>query len=315
MTKSTSDTAAAGSSTYARGIAWMLVGTVVFSVMPITIREATRHMHAFEAAFFRNLVALLIMTPWLVSTGFEAFRTARWRLYTTRALTGAVSMFCWFYGMSHMPLGAAQALSFTQPLFATLLAAVVLREDVRLRRWSATALGFVGVLIIIQPGASPIGLPETAVLVSAFFGAMSAVQVKSLSRTESTNAMVTFLALYMTPFSLLPALFVWTWPPVEAWFWIVAMGVVGTLGHLCVVKAYHLAEASALMTYDYIRLPMAAIFGWAIYNEPLTVTFWIGAAIIAGSAIYIAHRERTIRRRELDRSARGLAGDTVKTSN
>lgn len=315
MTTSTTDKAGADPSTHVQGIAWMLVGTVVFSVMPITVREATRHMHPFEAAFFRNLVALLIMTPWLVSTGFTAMRTSRWRLYTTRALTGAVSMFSWFYGMAHMPLGAAQALSFTQPLFATLLAAVVLREDVRLRRWSATVLGFVGVLIIIQPGSRPVGIPEMAVLLSALFGAMSAVQVKSLSRTESTSAMVFFLALYMTPFSLVPALFVWTWPPLEAWFWIAAMGTVGTIGHLCVVRAYHLAEASALMPYDYIRLPMAAIFGWAIYNEALTTTFWIGAAIIAGSAIYIAHRERVIRRRELDRSARGLAADTVKTRN
>lgn len=315
MTTPPSHRADASPATHAQGILWMLLGTFVFSVMPITIREATRHMHPFEAAFFRNVVALLIMTPWLVSTRFLALRTSRWRLYTTRALTGAVSMFSWFYGMTHMPLGAAQALSFTQPLFATLLAAVVLREDVRLRRWSATVLGFVGVVIIIQPGSQPVGIPEMAVLLSAFFGAMSAVQVKSLSKTESTSAMVFFLALYMTGFSFLPAVAVWTWPPLEAWFWIVAMGTVGTVGHLCVVRAYHLAEASALMPYDYIRLPMAAIFGWAIYNEALTTTFWIGASIIAGSAIYIAHRERTIRRRELDRSARGLAGDTVKTSN
>jgi S-adenosylmethionine uptake transporter len=280
MSTSLPERAAAGPSTHAKGIFWMLVGTLVFSVMPITVREATQHMHAFEAAFFRNLVALAIMFPWLASTGFAALKTARWRLYTSRALTGAVSMFCWFYGMSHMPMGSAQALSFTQPLFATVLAALILREDVRLRRWSATVLGFVGVLIIIQPGSQPVGVPEMAVLTSAFFGAISAVQVKSLSRTESTSAMVTFLALYMTPLSLIPALFVWTWPPMEAWFWIVAMGVVGTAGNLCVVRAYHLAEASALMTYDYIRLPLAAIFGWAIYNEALTATFWIGASII-----------------------------------
>ncbi|HZH29101.1 MAG TPA: DMT family transporter [Azospirillaceae bacterium] len=304
------DTSPAALPSFVQGVLWALAATVVFALMTVTIRESTRHMHPMVAVFWRNGVALLCMLPWIVRHGTAGLRTTKLRLYTTRALTGAVAMFTWFYGLTGMPLGTAQALGFTQPLFATLLAAMVLREDVRARRWSATLLGFAGVLIIIQPGARPVGLPEIAVLVSAFAGAMSAIQVKALAKTESTSAMVAFLAIYMTPISLVPALFVWTWPSVEAWGWVLAMGVLGTIGHLCIVRAYHMAEASALMPFDYVKLPLVALCGWALYGELLDHWFWIGSAIIAGSAIYIARRETAIARR--GRPVAGAAGATTK---
>jgi drug/metabolite transporter (DMT)-like permease len=297
----------------AAGIAWMLVSALIFSTMPVTIREATAYMHPLQTVFFRNAAALAFMSPWLFRVGLAPLRTSRSWLYATRALTAAGAMMCWFWGMPNMPLGAAQALSFTQPMFATVLAALVLREDVRARRWSATALGFVGVLIIVQPGVRPVSWPEVLVMASALFGAVSAIQVKALARTEGTATMVAYLALFLTPMTLLPAIPVWTWPPLEAWGWIVLMGAVGTAGHLAVTKAYHLADASALLPFDYLRLPLAALLGWAIYAETLGATFWLGSAVIAGSSIYIAHREAAIRRREAGRAAAGLAGDTVKS--
>lgn len=310
MAASAPATSQAGSP--AAGIAWMLASTLIFSAMPITIRQAAQHMHPLETVFFRNAAALAFMAPWLFRVGLGPLRSARFGLYTTRALTSAAAMICWFWGMPNMPLGAAQALSFTQPMFATVLAALILREDVRARRWTATALGFLGVLIIVQPGARPVGWPEMLVIASAMFGAVSATQVKALARTEGTATMVAYLALFTTPISLVPAIPVWVWPPAESWVWIAAMGAVGTAGHLCVTRAYHLADASALLPFDYLRLPLAALYGWALYAETLDGWFWVGSAVIAGSSIYIAHREATIRRRGA-RGTAGLAGDTVKS--
>ena len=296
-----------------RGILWMLAASVSFAFMPVAIRETTAYMHSMEAAFFRNAVALLLMLPWMVRAGASTFRNAKFGIYTTRAITGTVSMLSWFYGISHLPMGTAQALAFTQPMFATVLAALLLREDVRIRRWSATLVGFLGVVIIVRPGSgNEMGLPEALVLISALCGALSAIQVKALARSQSTASMVAFLALYMTPVSLLVALPVFTVPPVEAWPWIAVLGGVGTIGQICITRAFHLAEASALVPIDYVRLPLAVLLGWWLYEETLAPSFWIGSAVIGLSAVYITHREVQVRREATRRSA-GVAGETLKT--
>src|SRR5262249_14442278 len=156
----------------------------------------------------------------------------------------------------------AVALSFTAPLFTTMGAALVLGEPVRIRRWSATLLGFAGVLVILRPGAVPLNLGMLLMIASAALNAVTTLIVKRLSGTESPNAIVTYMVLLMTPMSLLPALFVWQMPPVSTWFFLVGMGLAGTLGHLCYVRALRLAEATAILPYDYGRMIFSALIGY-----------------------------------------------------
>lgn len=279
---------------------WMVGSGVFFTGLSGTIRHLGQEMHPFEVAFFRNLFGLAFMLPWLVSAGLAGLRTRRIGLYLLRCVLGLGSMLCWFTALAWMPIAQAVALSFTAPIFATILAAVFLKETVRLRRWSATTAGLVGVMVILwpqlaAPGGATLSGGALLAILSTILSVVVSLIVKRLSATESANAIVTYMVLIMTPMSLVPALLHWTWPPVHTWFWLVAMGGLGSLGHLCYVRAFAMADASAVMPYDYTRLLFAAVIGWAAFGELPTTYTWAGAAIIVASAIYIARREAQLR--------------------
>jgi drug/metabolite transporter (DMT)-like permease len=270
---------------------WMMGSCLFFAALNVVIRHAAQLMPPFEVAFFRNLFGLAFMLPWLVQSGLEGLRTAKLKLYGWRAGLGLLSMLCWFQALAMIPVAKAVSLSFTAPLFSTVLAATVLKETVGVRRWSATLIGFVGVMIIIRPGMTGFGLGEGLALGSAALMAVGIVIVKTLARTEPTNAVVTYMVLLMTPMSLLPALPFWEWPSWSLWPWLVAMGAVGSAGHFCFTRSLALADASAVMPYDYTRLLFVAGIGWVAFGEFPDEWTWIGAAVIAAATIYITRRE------------------------
>jgi len=262
--------------------------------MSIIIRIAAAELHPFEVAFFRNLFGLIWMVPWLARYGAAALRTGKRGFYTLRAGLTLVGMLGSFYGVAYMQIADATAISFTGPLFATVGAAVILHETVRLRRWAATVVGFVGVLVVVRPGPESFNPVALAVLVSAAANAGSFLAVKALSRTEPPNLIVVYMVLYLVPLSLVPALFVWSWPSWSALPWLVLMGAFGTLGHLAMTRGFAAADASVVLPFDYLRLPFAAAMAYVAFGEmPDTDTF-LGAAIIAAASIYIAHREATL---------------------
>jgi drug/metabolite transporter (DMT)-like permease len=279
---------------------WMVGSGVFFTGLSGAIRHLGQEMHPFEVAFFRNLFGLAFMVPWLFSAGLASLKTSRLSLYVVRCVLSLASMLCWFTALAWLPLAQAVALSFTAPLFATAMAAVFLKETVRARRWTATVVGLVGVVVILWPqlavpgGATLSGGIALAIL-STILSVVVSLIVKRLSATEPANAIVTYMVLLLTPMSLFPALLHWTWPPVDTWFWLVAMGAFGSLGHICYVRAFAMADASAVMPYDYTRLLFAAVIGWIAFGELPTAYTWSGAAIIVASAVYIAHREARLR--------------------
>lgn len=277
-------------------VLWMVLSTGIFAAGNVLIRHATTEIHPFEVVFFRNLFSLLFMLPLLLAVGISQLRTDRLSLYGVRACTTLGAMLTWFYGVSVLPLPDATALSFTTPLFATIGAALVLKEVVRLRRWTAIAIGFVGVLIILRPGAGTLSADALVVLASCVFSAATMIQIRTLARSEGVTAMVTYMALFLTPLSLVPALAVWTWPSWGMVGWLALLGGVLTLGHLTLTRAFHMAEASALAPYDYVKLPLTAVLAYALYGEVMDVWGWAGAAVIAGSTLYIANRETAVAR-------------------
>src|SRR5205823_13500132 len=163
--------------------------------------------------------------------------------------------------------------------------------DVRLRRWSAVAIGFAGVLVIIRPDADRLDLNLLLILLSAGSAAMNNITVKFLARTERPNTIVAYFVMYLTPLSLLPALFVWQWPDLRTLAALVGLGAIGTLAHLSLARAYVAAVASACAPCELVRLPYAALIGFLIFGEVPDGFTWLGAAIIAGAAMYVAYRE------------------------
>jgi drug/metabolite transporter (DMT)-like permease len=275
---------------------WMSLGGVAFAGMSGLIRHLSGEMHPFVVAFYRSLFGLVWMVPWLIQHGGTVLRTRRRLFYTIRASFSLVSMLGSFYGVAYMAIADATAISFTGPLFATVGAALLLHETVRLRRWIATLVGFVGVLVVVRPGPETFNPVALAVLLSAAANAGSFLAVKALSRTEPPNLIVVYMVLYLVPLSLVPALFVWSWPSWSALPWLVAMGAFGTLGHLAMTRGFAAADASIVLPFDYLRLPFAAAMAYLAFGERPDRDTFLGAAIIAAASIYIAHREAQLAR-------------------
>ena len=237
------------------------------------------------------------MLPWIANDGWGLLRSRNIGFYVLRAGVGLVSMATWFYGITVVPLATATAVNFTAPLFATIAAVLVLHEDVRFRRWSAVIIGFVGVLVIMRPGSERLDANLLILLLSAATAAMNNITVKFLARSEPPSRIVAMFMLYLTPLSLIPALFVWQWPDLSTLGALVGLGCLGTIAHFSVARALATADASACAPFEFLRLPFAALVGFAWFGEITDLWTWVGAAIIAGSSIYVAHREARLARR------------------
>jgi len=268
----------------------MVLAGLFFAVMTALVRLGSEGLHPFQVAFFRNLFGLAFMLPWLMRHG----HTQRLGLLLLRAVIGIATMLTWFWCLSAMPLAQAVSLSFTAPLFVTVGAAVFLNEKVRARRWLATLVGFCGMLIVLRPGVDSIDAPAIAALASAAAMACSIIIIKILVRTESTESVVIYMVIMMTPLSLLPALWVWRWPEPQMWLWMVALGGAGTAGHLLFTRAVQVAEASAIMPFDFVRLPLTAVLAWLIFGQAVDIYTWLGGAVIFAAGIYIARREAQV---------------------
>lgn len=291
-----------------RGALFMLGSGAAFAVMMAVVRKLSPTIHPFEAAFFRNLLGLMFMLPWLARAGVGVLRTGRFSMHAQRAGFGLAAMLCLFYALGRLPLAETTALTFTAPLFATVGAAFILGEKVRARRWAATMVGFVGALIVLQPGRAAMDPIALLALASAVFIAGAMLTIKSLSRTEHPNAIVIMMGLLMTPASLVPAVFVWSWPTAGAWGWIVLMGFAATVGQVCLTRAFAAAEASAVLPLDFSRLVFVAILGYALFGETPQPGTWIGAGLIVAATVYIAHREARLARKALKRPSPAADG-------
>jgi drug/metabolite transporter (DMT)-like permease len=269
----------------------------LFSSMNAMIRHVSSELHPLEIVFFRSLFGFVAMVPWLSRQGFVVLRTRRPGLIGFRTLLGFISMATWFSALAIVPLGNAVALGFTAPLFAAIAAVIVLREVIRARRIIALTVGFAGMLIILRPGMQSIGTGEVMVVVSALAMALSAITMKVLTRTEQVGSLVVYQTMLTTPIALVPALFVWTWPSPEMWMWVILIGIVASTAHMAFTRAFSLADTMYLMPFDYLRLPQVAFLGWALFGEPTDFYTWTGAAIIAASSVYVAHREARMRGR------------------
>lgn len=293
------------------GALYMIGATLGFTIMNVAIREASQELDPLQVVFFRNFFAMLFMLPWFVRAGAISLRTPRLNLYLWRSVIGLAAMMLWFTALAHLPLAEATALNFTAPLFATVAAALMLGEVVRARRWTATAIGFAGVLVILRPGFQELTWLMALPIVAAAFQALSIITVKKLSRTEPATAIVFFMNLLLTPLSLVPALFVWQWPSWWALGLVVLIGFVGVFSHIAFTRAYEIADASAMLPFDYTKLPFVALFAYVLYGEVPDLWTWIGAGIIAVSSLYIAHRESVAARQ---RRASRVASETPRAS-
>ncbi|HJO97558.1 MAG TPA: DMT family transporter [Rhodospirillales bacterium] len=274
-----------------RGALWITLANMFFTAMAGIIRYVSADIHPFEIAFFRALFGLILMAPWFLRLGVASVRSRRVGMHVCRALFMLGAAMAWFTAISLMPIAEVTALTFTTPLFASLGAALFLAEKVGLRRAVAIGVGFAGAMIILRPGVEALTMPAMAALASAVFGAVGMLIVKSLSRSESPATIVIYVGLLLTPLSLVPALFVWTTPSLEALAWLAALGLVANLGHMPFARAMASADATAILPFDFLKLFFSATMGYLLFAEVPDVWTWIGATVIFGAVLYTARRE------------------------
>ncbi len=281
-----------------RGILLMLLSTLGFSLMHALIRYVSADLHPLQIAFFRNAFGFLVILPWFLRYGLAPLRTQRLGLHAFRAVLNVAAMFAYFTALSLTPIAQVTALAFSAPIFAAMLGVLLLGEVVHLRRWSAIALGFAGTLIILRPGFETIDTGSWLTLLSAVLWASTLIVIRVLGRTESSVTITTYMTVFMTLLSVVPALLVWRDPGGEQWLLLVVIGVLGTLGQLAVAQSLKEAETGLVMPFDFCKLIWVAILGYIMFAEVPGPFVWLGGAVIFAASTYIAYRENQVARAE-----------------
>lgn len=274
-------------------ITFMVVAGFINTVMLSGIKQVTTGLHPFEVAFFRSLIGFLVLLPMVWrSGGFHLMRTHQMSRHVLRGALNAGGMLLFFWAIALAPLATVSAIGFASPLFATLLAILVLREKVGMRRWAGLVIGFAGTLVILRPDSGIVELGALVALASSLLWAGAMITIKQLTGTESPLTVTTWGTLFVALFCLIPALFFWQWPTYEQWLWLVFVGVLGSVIQFCLAKAFSLADTTLVLPFDFLKLVWASLFGYLLFAEVPSVWAWIGGTIISASAFYIAYRER-----------------------
>jgi drug/metabolite transporter (DMT)-like permease len=281
------------------GIGLRLGATIAFAIMAALIKlAADRGVNAPELVFYRSAFALPPLMVWIAASGSrDRWRTKRPLAHLTRGLIGLASMFLSFGALTLLPLAEAVTLSFIAPLFAVALSALLLGETVGRYRWTAVAIGLVGVIVVMRPagaGLSPLGLGLA--VAGAFSVGGATITIRQIGRTESTPTTVLwFTGLSTLVLGLLIPFYGEAHAPSE-WLILAVMGLTGGIGQLCLTASLRFAPVAVVVPLDYVQLLWVVLLGWLIWSTHPPATTWAGAAVIIGSGLYTIYREHRLGR-------------------
>ncbi len=279
-----------------RGALWMLASALGFTVMTTLIKFLGDDYPAALQTFYRQAAGLIVLLPLILRDVRGAFHATRPGILFFRSAAGTIAMIMSFYAFQVLPLAEANALSFTRTLWMVPLALFVLHEKMGPMRIAAALAGFVGVLVMLQPGAPGhgFGWGQAAALGAAALFAMTITGMKVMTRDHSPFVLLVWSAVLGLVFSIPPALFVWRWPEPVDLALLAAMGVFGTITQGCYIKGMQIGDAAAMAPIDYTRLVFTAIIGFALFNEVPTMAVVAGAAIVVASTLFITLREQQL---------------------
>lgn len=270
---------------------YMVAATAALAIMHGLIRHLSSTVDVFTITFFRNLFGLLAVIPLVLHNGADSLKTKRLPLHLLRGCTGIVAMLLWFTALAKVEIATATALSFSAAIFGTIAAVVLLREKVRVRRIIAIVAGFVGVLVVLRPAGESFNPSALLVLGSSIFWGLNVVIVKTLSSTEHTASIVAWSGITLTVLSLPLFIFFGHLPDKNAVIILMLVGAFGTLGHMCMTTALSMADTTAVMSLDFLRLVWTVMIGVVFFAEHLDAITVLGASVIFASSLYIMFRE------------------------
>ncbi len=272
----------------------MLASVMLFSLMDAGLKTLSAHYPSFQVAALRGMASLPLVLVWALATaGPRALVQVRWSLHLLRGVLGITMMASFVYALRSLPLSTAYSIFFVAPLLITALSVPILGERVGPRRWVAIAVGLLGVLVVLRPtGAGMLTLAGGAVLLAALGYAVSAITVRVLARTDSTQAITFWLLALMALGAGVLAMPGWVSLHGEHVWIVAAIGIAGALGQYTITEAFRVGEASLIAPLEYTALVWGVgldLLLWKVLPDGLT---WAGAAIIVASGLYLLRRER-----------------------
>lgn len=280
--------------------AFALMGAAVlcFSLVDATAKWSTGSFGTWQIIFISRLapISVALATAYRETGNPFDFRTSFPKWHLLRAVIGVSMIWCFFEGLRTMPLVEAVTIGFAAPLFITILSGSMLGEKIGPRRWIAVIVGFVGVVVALRPGLQPIGLGPILIVISAFSYALSMVILRRFSGRESTHNIFFYGNIGVFVIAGVNAIPEWIQPRTLEWGLMVSVGMWGAIGGYAVIRAYRLGEASMLAPLEYTALIWSVMFDLVLFSLTPVLAVLIGAAIIVGANVYIAHREHRIRK-------------------
>jgi len=275
-----------------RGAIWVLLSAFSFILLQTLTKLLGGKFDSIQIAFFRAVFGGIVVLPFIYSRGLSAFQTKNLPYHVGRAVFGAMAIFLMVFAVIHMPLADATVLGFTRALFLIVLAVIFLGERIRWRRWTATLVGFGGVALMLRPGDETFQLAALAAVGASVCFASAHVCIKKCTTQKDHPLTVqSYYWLMATSLTLLPALWFWTSPNLNEWGLLIVMGVVSGIAQIFTAYSLSAGEATFVAPFDFTRLIWAAFFGIVFFGEILGLYTILGAAVIVGSNVYIAHRQ------------------------
>ena len=278
------------------GVVLKLSSVVLLSCLAACVKYLGDGVPTGQIIFVRGVISMTVLAfiAWHFH-GFQILRTDRLRSHAIRSLAGTASMFCWFTALTMIPLADFTAISFTAPMFVTLLAMLLLGERIHVYRWTALAIGFVGVAVTIGPhltfGGNSLGV--VVAVGAAVFSGLAITTLRSMSGAggEHPLAITFYFSLTTVICSALTAVGGWPMPTAEQWFFIVVSALFGVFGQLLMTMSYRYAEASTLAPLDYTNLLLAVALGFYFFGEVPHWSMWVGAPLVIAAGLIILWRE------------------------
>lgn len=272
---------------------WMSGALFSFMAMAISGRELSAHLTTYQILFFRSLIGLLLIGALVAASGLSQLRTRRAGSHLLRNLAHFGGQYGWFYGLAFIPLAQVIAIEFTTPIWTALLAWLLLGERLTLPRLTALVFGLGGLLLILRPGGEALHPAALAVLAGALGYALSYIQTKSLSATETPLCILFYMTLMQLPLGLIPSVLNWTTPAPATLPWLLLVAVTAMSAHYCMARAFRLADATVVVPMDFMRLPLIALVGYLFYQEMIDLPVLLGAALmLTGNLINIRAEQR-----------------------
>ncbi len=270
---------------------WVVVSGILTTIQLGIVKLIANDLNVFEIVFFRAGFSLLFITPLVIGNARVLLRPIRWGICLLCGALAFAANVLFYFAVIYLPLADITAIHFARPIFTAIMASIFLGEVIRGSRAIAIVAGLIGAAIIVRPGLVELNIGVLFVLGVVAVQSWNPINRRMLAKSEHPDTVAVWNPLVVAPLALVPAIFVWITPTLEQLGWMAAIGILEMLNQRVLGRAYFQGEAIVVVALHYTRLPIAAVVGFLMFGDVPEIWIWVGGAVIAGAAIYLARKE------------------------